>query len=578
MKELSNREITDVLGRIAKILELEGKESDRFRIVAYERAAQSIGSHGEDLADIYERQGLKGLQNIEGVGLSIAQKIEELFKTGKLKYFEQIQKKVPHAEVDFMKIPGIGPKTAILLSEKLKAKDIEELEKKLKTPEALEFFKEKTRSNILRGIEILKGFEGRMLLVEALPIAEKYLTHLKKTPGVLRTDMVGSLRRMKETVGDIDIVASATDPQKAVKSFTSIPLIKQVLAAGENKAAAIDRSGIRVDLEILPRERYGSLIQHLTGSKEHNVSLRTFANSIGKSLSEHGVKTGKGTKAKLKTFQKEEDFYKGLGMDFIPPELREDRGEIEAARAHRLPKLIELEDIKGDLQVHSKYSDGNATIEEIAKAAQKMGYEYIAITDHSVGLGVAGGLDKKGFARRTEEIKKVQKKFKNLKILNGCEVNIRSDATLDLDDETLKSFDIVIAAIHSSFFQSEEKMTERLLSAIHHPSVHIIAHPSGRLIGEREPYQVDWEKIFQEAHRFKTILEINAYPNRLDLNDSLVFKARKLGVKFVISTDAHSPQQLELIRFGVATARRGWAEKKDILNTLGLKELLTWLK
>lgn len=568
---MTNSEIAKVLEEIAKILELKGE--DRFRVTAYERAAQSVSSFGEDLKDLYEREGLKGLEEIEGAGESIGEKIEELIHTGKLKYYEDLKKTVPSSEVEFLEIPGIGPKTAIKLAKELKAKDIKELKKSLESEKGKRLFKEKSRENILRGIKILKGFEGRLLLSEALPVAEKYHQTIKAMPEVEKCDIVGSLRRMKETIGDIDIVAAAKDSINVIDKFTKVSTVKEIVAKGETKATVIDKTNIQVDLEILPKEEYGSLLQHFTGSKEHNVALRTFAVSKRMSVSEHGIKI----RGKLKTFSEEEGVYKTLGMDWIPPELREDRGEIEAALKHQLPQLIELDGIRGDLHVHSNWSDGSASIEEMAEKALEIGYQYLAISDHTVGLGVAGGLSVEDFEKREKEIERVRKRYPQIKILSSCEVNIRADATLDLPEELLENFDVVTASIHSSFFQKEEQMTARLIKAISYPHLDIIGHPSGRLIGQRPSYDVNWEEVFQAAAKHQTALEISAFPNRLDLKDSLVKEAKDKGVIFAINTDAHQPPHLELMKYGIAVARRGWLEKETVVNTWPYEKLKQWL-
>jgi DNA polymerase (family 10) len=572
---MTNKEIANILLQIAKIMELSGKEKDRFRIVAYEKASQAVESYGEDLADVYKRGGKEKIMEIEGIGESIAEKIEELIKTGKLKYFEELKKEVPKSEVEFLQIPGIGPKTAVVIAEKLKARDIDDLEKKIKSGAADKLFKEKTKANILRGIEILRRMEGRMLLTEAMPIAEEVVAYLKKVPGVERVDPVGSLRRWKETVGDVDIIASAREPKKVIDAFVKFPKTSNIITQGETKATIIHKDGVQIDLEILPKEKYGSLLQHFTGSKEHNVALRTYAVSKKYSVSEHGIKNPQG---KLITCATEEEVYKTLGMDFIVPELREDRGEIAAALQHKLPKLIEPKDVKGDLHFHSNWSDGSDKIEDIAKAAQKLRYEYVAITDHSPGLGVAQGLKISDFDEREKEIEEAREKCPNIKILSSVEVNIKADGSLDLPDEMLAKLDVVTASIHSSFFQSQEQITKRLVGACENPNVDIIGHPSGRLLGRREAYDVDWEKLFQAAAKTNTALEINAFPDRLDLKDSLCQAAQKQGVKFVICTDGHRIGHLELMRFGVAVARRGWLEKDDILNTKGWDKLKEWLE
>jgi len=571
---MTNKEIAHNLAQIGKILELKDPQKNRFRYLAYERAAQTVGNLTEELKYVYDRGGLKALGEIEGVGESIAASIEEMLKTGKLQYLEQLKRENPANEVEFLSIPGVGPKMAVKIAQELKPKNIKELKKILEKDRSETVFKEKTKQNILQGIEIMGKLTGRLLITEALPIAEEVVSFVKNIKGIGKCDYVGSLRRFKETVGDIDIVATSTNSKAVIEEFIKAPFIDHIMTQGETKSTIIHWQGVQVDLEIVPEAEYGSLLQHFTGSKEHNVALRTFAQTQAKSVSEHGIKY----KNKLHTFTTEKQVYEFLGMDFIPTELREDRGEIQAALAHKLPRLVELTDIKGDLHVHSTWSDGFMKIEEIAQNAQKLGYEYIVVSDHTVGLGIAGGLDEKDLEKRQEEIDSVQKKYPNLKILSSVEVNIKANGDLDIKDEMLEKLDIVTASVHTSFRQDKETMTKRILGAINHPHVDIIGHPSGRIIGERESYKVDWSQIFESCAKTGTALEISSFPNRLDLADYLVQEANIYGCKFAINTDSHHENHLDLMRFGVAVARRGWCEKSDIINTKNLHELEAWLK
>lgn len=569
---MTNKEIAKNLFQIAEILELKNS-SDRFRIVAYEKAAQTVENYPTELKSIYSVEGLKGLNCIPGVGQSIAEKIEELLKTSRLKYLNEIQKDIPVNELEFLKIPGIGPKMAVKIAKGLKPKNIDDLEKKIKSGGADELFKEKTRKNILRGIDISRKLTGRMLITDALPIAEDFTARVKKIRGVKDASFVGSLRRMKETIGDIDIVAASSEPKILIDAFVKFPGVSQIVTQGTAKSTIIHEDGCQIDLEIVPEAEFGSLLQHFTGSKEHNVALRTFAQTKNLSVSEHGVKTA----GKLKTFKTEKELYNFLGMDFIEPELREDRGEIRAALQHKLPKLLESSDIKGDLHVHSNWSDGQMTISEIARVGEKLNYEYIVISDHTVGLGIAHGLDETRLEERQKEIEITQKAHSKIKIFSSVEVNIKANGDLDIQDWMLEKLDVVTASIHTSFFQNKEIMTNRLLKAISHPHVDIIGHPSGRVIGRREPYEVDWAQIFAACVKHKTALEISAFPDRLDLKDTLCQEAKKYGVKFAINTDSHQKSHLELIKYGVAVARRGWLEKENIINTKNLTDLITWL-
>ncbi|MBM2820247.1 MAG: hypothetical protein HW405_7 [Candidatus Berkelbacteria bacterium] len=583
---MTNKEIGQTLYKIAKILELSN-EKGRFRIVAYERAAQTIESYVENLSEVYKKGGLKAINDIPGVGESIAEKIEELLKTGKLKYLDEISANVPVNEVQFMQIPGVGPKMAVKIAKEIKAQDIDDLEAKIKKGKADETIKEKTRNNILRGINIMRKLTGRMLITDALPIAEKIVAYLKKQTDLGKIDFVGSLRRMNETIGDIDIVAATSEPKKIIEAFVKMPGVNNVLAEGPNKAMVIFEQNAHVDLEIVPEKEYGSLLQHLTGSKEHNIALRGYALTIGRSVSEHGLKilSAKRESAESEkngkmvsriTCPDEECVYRNLKMDWIPPELRENRGEIQVALEHRLPKLISEKDIKGDLHVHSNWSDGQNTISDLVRTSEKIGYEYVVISDHTVGLGIANGLDEKDLEARQKEIEEVQKKYPKIKILSSVEVNIKANGDLDIQDWMLEKLEIVTASVHTSFFQDKDTTTKRMIRAISHPHVDIIGHPSGRIIGQREPYQVDWPKVFAACAKYKTALEISAFPNRLDLTDTLCQEAKKYGVKFAINTDSHQIHHLDLMRYGVSVARRGWLQKEDIINTLDLNDLLDW--
>ncbi len=567
---MTNKKIAQQFIQIAKILELKNP-GDRFRIIAYERAAQAIKAYPEPLNIVYREGGLKALEKISGVGVSIAEKIEEFLKTGKLKYLDEISQKVPVNEIQFLKIPGIGPKTAIKIAQELKPKDIDDLEKKLKLGEGDKLFKEKTGANILRGIQILKRMAGRMLITDALPIAEEFVVRIKKIEGVKKVNYVGSLRRMKETIGDIDIIVASSRSKDLIEKFVKFSGVTQIITQGETKSTVIHEAGTQIDLEILPEDEYGSLLQHVTGSKEHNIGMRTFARTKNYSFSEHGFKVA----GKLEKMENEKDVYAFLGMDWIEPELREGTGEIEAALKHKLPNLISQKDIRGDLHVHSAWSDGFMSIEEITQSAQKFGYEYVVVSDHTVGLGIANGLDEKRLEERQKEIEEIQKKYPKVKILSSVEVNIKADGDLDIADWMLEKLDIVTASIHTSFFQEKEIVTQRLIKAISHPHVDIIGHPSGRIIGQREPYEVDWSRVFQACSKTGTALEISAFPNRLDLSDILCREAKKYGVRFAISTDAHQVNHLNLMKFGVSVARRGWLEKEDIINTYSLDKLIS---
>lgn len=564
----TNKDFAEIFEEFAQILDLKG--DIRFKIVAYENAAQAINDSSRQIVDIYKEGGIKALEKIHGVGEGIASKIEEYIKTGKIKELIELKKDFPEVELEIMKIPGVGPKTARKIYQDFKIKKFSELEGKL-NKDGLKFFQQKTLDNILDGIRILKNFSGRMLRADAKVYVDKLTEYLSKDRYISNITVVGSYRRAKETVGDIDLVASSSSPAETVKHFTKYPDFKEIVASGNNKSTAIHDSGLSFDVEILPEQEFGSLLQHFTGSKEHNVALRTFAKEKGLSVSEHGIKNIK--TGKIETFTSEQKVYARLGLKYIEPELREDRGEIEAAQIRSgiknggLPELVKLQDIKGDLHVHSNWSDGTNTIEEMVQKAVSLNYEYIAISDHTVGLGIARGLNKERFLERRKEIGRVQKKFPQIKIFDSCEVNIKPDGSVDLPSDLMASFDIVTASIHWSFKQDKNEVTKRLIAASENPDIDIIGHPTGRIINVREGYDADWKKVFEACKKNNVVLEISAFPNRLDLTDSLVFEARKMGVKFAICTDAHSVAQLNNMLYGVEVARRGWCERKNILNT-----------
>lgn len=573
---VSNQDIAGIFEEMSELLEL--KNADRFRIIAYQRAAQAIRAHGESLNAIFERGGEKDLQKITGIGESIAAKIAEYIKTGRVRELEVLRGKAPAAEVEFIHIPGVGPKTATKLFKELKATDVEDLKKKLEE-KGPKYFKEKSLNKILKGIEISKRLGSRKLLSEVRPYVEELVSYLEKSKYAKHITPVGSYRRWRDTVGDVDIIATSSNPQEVIEHFVDFGQFTQIINRGPAKSSAVHRGGFQVDLEIMDDSEFGSLLQHFTGSKEHNVALRTYAQTKGFSVSEHGIKMTSGAKkGSIIKCSKEEQVYQTLKMDFIEPEMREDKGEIEAALRHELPSLVNLKEINGDLHIHSTWSDGVNTIEQLVKKADDLGYEFIAISDHTVSLGIARGLSSDKFRLRQKEIESTQKKFPNIKILNSCEINIRPDGTLDLDDEIMKTFDVVTASVHSSFSQSKELMTERIINAIKNPFVDIIGHPTGRLINEREGYEADWKKIFEVCAKENVALEINSYPQRLDLTDTLVLEAKKFSIKFAISTDAHNIAHMDNMVYGVSVARRGWCEKKDILNCKSYTELSSWLK
>ncbi|MBI4848915.1 MAG: DNA polymerase/3'-5' exonuclease PolX [Nitrospirae bacterium] len=569
---MKNQEIARIFNDIADILEIKG--DNPFRIRAYRRAAQNIDGLAKDVTEISAEE----LQEIPGIGADLAGKIHEYVGTGHLTFYDELKKEVPSGLVDLLSVPGLGPKTAKLLFDKLHVKDVDDLEKYAKEGKlkGLPGIQAKTEENILKGIAMIKRHTGRFPLGRVLPVAEGIVEKLKGKPFINKLSIAGSLRRWKDTIHDIDILATSKDPHKVMDVFVHLPQIKEALMKGPTKSSVITAEGIQVDLRVVEEESFGAALAYFTGSKEHNIRLREMAVRKGLKINEYGIFDVK-TDKKLGG-EHEEDVYKILGMPYIPPEMREDTGEIEAALEGDLPKLIELKDIKGDLHVHTTDSDGSHDIAELIEAAKKRGYEYLAVTDHSKGLGVAGGLSIEQVLEQNKKIQALNEKLNDFKLLSGTEMDIKSDGTLDYPDEVLKKLDIVIASIHSGFRQSKEQITKRLVSAMKNPYVSIIAHPTGRLIGERDAYEVDMEEVLRTAKETGTAIEINAYPLRLDLSDMYVKKAKEIGIALAINTDTHVTFQFDFMTYGIGTARRGWAEKKDVLNTLGYSALMKRLK
>ncbi len=569
---MRNQEVAKIFNDIADLLEIKG--DNPFRIRAYRRAAQNIDSFAKDVAEI----SVEELQKIPGIGADLAGKVHEYVATGSLKFYEDMKKEVPSGLVDLLSVPGLGPKTAKLLLDKLHIKDVDDLEKCAKEGKlkGLPGIQAKTEENLLKGIAMIRRHTGRFPIGRVLPVADGILGKLKEKAPINKVSLAGSLRRWKDTVKDIDILATSKDPYKVMDIFVNIPQVKDVLMKGPIKSSVITQEGIQVDLRVVEESSFGAALAYFTGSKEHNIRLREMAVRKGLKINEYGIFDVK-TEKKLGG-ERERDVYKILGMPYIAPELREDTGEIEAALGGKLPKLIEIEDIKGDLHVHTSDSDGSHDIQELIDAAKIRGYEYLAITDHSKGLGIARGLSIEHVLEQNKTIRMLNKKLKDFKLLSGTEMDIKSDGSLDYPDEVLRKFDIVIASIHSGFRQSKEQITKRLVSAMKNPYVSIIAHPSGRLIGERDAYEIDMEEILKTAKETGTAIEINAYPLRLDLTDIYVRKAKDMGVSLTINTDTHIIYQFDFMAYGIGTARRGWAEKKDILNTLSHNALMKRLK
>ncbi len=568
---MKNLEISTIFRDIAKILEIKGENP--FRIRAYERAAQNIEGLTEDIENFIKEDRLR---EIPGIGQDLSKRIKEYASTGKIKIFEDLKKTIPESLLELLKIPSVGPKTAKLLYKKLKIKNVSDLEKAIQQNKLKGIFgiKEKTVVNILKGIEILKRGKERMTLAKGLIVTEQFIRVLKKMPEIKQISTAGSLRRQKETVRDIDILVISDKPKKIMDTFTRLPLVSDILAEGQTKASVRTKEDIQVDCRVVEEKSFGAALLYFTGSKNFNIKLRQLAIRKGLKINEYGMFR----KNKFVAGKTEEEIFKLLGMAYIEPELREDNGEIELAREFKLPHLIELKSIKGDLHVHSEWSDGGNTIEEVARACQKKGYTYVAITDHSQGLRIAGGLSIADLKKKKQEIDKINKKLKDFRVLYGAEVDIDSNGNLDYKDEVLKEFDVVVAAIHTGFKQSKEQLTKRIVKACQNKYAHIIAHPTGRLWGTREAYDLDLEEILKVARQTNTYLEINAFPQRLDLNDLNAYRAKEAGVKLAIGTDAHTIEQLETMKLGISVARRGWLSKEDVINTLSIEELLKIIK
>ncbi|RLG11060.1 DNA polymerase/3'-5' exonuclease PolX [Candidatus Pacearchaeota archaeon] len=568
---MKNKEVADIFNKVAALLEIKG--DNPYRIRAYQKAAQTIEALTADVEEL-AKQGK--LEKLPGIGPDLASKIKEILKTGTLPLYEELKKDVPLILLNFLEIPGLGPKKVKVLYEKLGITNIEELERACKAHKIAKLpgFGWKTEENILKGIKLFREKTGRKPLGEILSLAEEIIETLKKESPVENIAVAGSIRRRKETVKDIDILITSIQPEKVMKKVTELSLVEEVIAFGETKTSVRLKTGIQMDVRVVEPDSWGAALAYFTGSKAHNIRVRELALEKGLKINEYGVFKGD-IKIAGKT---EEEVYASVGLPFIYPELREDRGEIEAALHGKLPKLVEYNEILGDAHVHSKYSDGTASLEEIMAKAEKLGLSWVAVCDHSQGLKVAGGLSIEDLFKKKKHIEELNKRSSKVKLIFGSEVDILSDGTLDYPDEILAEIDYVVAAIHTGFQQSEEQITNRIISALKHPLVHAIAHPTGRVIGEREPYAVNIPKILEIAAQYGKALEINAYYKRLDLNDINTRAAKEKGIPLIIGTDTHFIDQMEYLHLGTAVARRGWCEKSDVLNTLTYEEFMAWLK
>ncbi len=580
---MENVEIARTLEDIADLLELQ--DANPFRIRAYRNAARTVEAHTTPLRKLVAEGA--DLTELQGIGKDIAGYIRELVETGKLALLDELGKEVPRSLIDLTRIPGLGAKRVRVLWEELGIETLSELERAAKDDsiKRLKGFGAKTQERILAGIAGVRRRGTRFKLSDADQYVGPLVEYMQDEGAVRTIEVAGSYRRRKETVGDIDLLVIAKDPGPVVKRFTTYPEVRKVELAGDTKATVILASGLQVDLRILPRKSYGAALQYFTGSKEHNVKLRKRAVERGLRISEYGVfQVGKGKSSEegderdpwagtLVAGRKEEEVYQAVDLPWIPAELREDWGEIEAAERDELPTLLALEDIRGDLQMHTTWSDGYASVEEMLDACVAQGYQYFAITDHSKALAMTGGLDEKKLLEQWHEMDEIVSRRNDITLLRSMEVG-----RLDLDDESLAALDIVLVSVHSKFDLAPGKQTKRILKALEHPDVNILGHPTGRLINKRDPMDFDLDEVLQCAAEYGVAVELNAHPDRLDLKDTHLMKARELGVKIVIGTDAHRPEDLGLMRYGVDQARRAWLEKNHVLNTLPLGRLLTALK
>ena len=570
-RPLENIDIARILEEVADLLEIQGENA--FRIRAYRTAARTIETLAAPAASLASEGRL---DELPGIGADLAGKICTILDTGTLPLLHELAAKTPESLVQMLRIPGLGPKRAKQIYETLGVTTLDALEAAARTGRLRELpgIKETIERKILGGIATLRGHGGRWRLAEADAYLKPLLAHLEASPAVARLEVAGSHRRRKDTVGDIDILVVSSQPHAVVKRFTTYPRVKEIQAEGPTRSSVRLDCGLQVDLRVIPAASFGSALHYFTGSKSHNIAVRALGLKRGLKINEYGVFRG----TRRIGGRSEQDVFDAVGLSWIAPELREARGEIEAARRGRLPRLIELSDIRGDLQVHTNATDGVNDLDEMVEAARLRKYEYIAITDHSKAVRVAGGLTRGGFHRQFRTIDRLQKRFPGITILKGAEVDILDNGDLDLDDATLAELDVVIVAVHSKFDLSRTAMTRRIVRALRHPHVQILGHPTGRLISRREPCQVDFDQVFKAAADHGVALEINAQPERLDLDDVEVRAAHEAGVRLVIDTDAHRVEELSCMRYGVDQARRGWCEARHVLNTLPLAALQSALR
>jgi DNA polymerase (family 10) len=568
---MKNLEIAAIFGNMADLLEIQG--ANPFRVRAYRNARSNLESLTDNLEEVAKRDGLK---DIPGIGKDLASKIAEYIESGRIQAFEDLKRELPIGLVQIVSIPTIGPKTARAIFDELGVESVEHLERLARREELLKVpgIKKKTLENIVRGIQIFKRRKGLFLLGRALPVARQCVEALEGLAG--RIEYAGSLRRMRETVHDIDILATAGDAataSKIMRRFVEHPGLASVQVHGETKSSIRLADDLQVDLRVVPPESWGAALCYFTGSKRHNIRLRERAIKRGLKLNEYALEDATGT---IVASAEEQEVYRALDLPWIPPVLQEDTGEIEAGEAGTLPDLIQPNDVRGDLHIHTTWSDGALPTAEMVDAAMARGYDYVAITDHSKSLGVAGGLTDQQLAEHAAEIRELDGRLPHFRVLAGTEVDIRSDGTLDYPDELLAKLDFVVASIHSGLRQDRDELTRRVVKAMENPHVRVIGHPTGRILGDRDASDIDFDQVMDQAVKTRTCLEVNAHYYRLDLNDVLCRKARERGVRVIISTDSHSRENLENLPYGVATAQRGWLEKAHVLNAGPVEELLAY--
>ena len=576
---MKNQEIAKIFYDIARFLEIDRVA---FKPYAYQKAALSLETLKDDVATIYINGGRQALEEIPGIGKAMSDHIEEYIKTGKIKLYEEFKKTLPVNMDELLRIEGLGPRKIKVLYQKLRVKNVKDLEKAAKKHQiaVLDGFGEKTEKNILQGLEFLKTSKGRLLISEIKPLAMQVYKKLESLSEVQKISLAGSLRRGKETIGDVDFLVVSKNPKKTMDFFVALPGVEKIWGKGGTKASVHMAGGFDMDLRVVPEKSYGAALQYFTGSQAHNIATRKIAIDKGLKLSEYGIFKG----SRQIVGKTEEEVYKAIGLPYIPPEIREDQGEIDVALQGKLPALVELKDIKGDLHIHSNFKDAGgkkSSIEALAKKAMELGYEYIGISDHTNDLKVEKSLNEKQLLEENKYIKKLNSKLKiqnsKFRILHGCEANIRRDGSIDVDDKVLAQLDYVIAGVHLMLKMEKRDMMTRIEKAMKNPHVDILAHPTGRIVGERDEYQIDFDRILKIAKATGTILEVNS-SSRLDLRDLYIRRAKAEGVKMIINTDSHHKDQMALMEYGVSQARRGWAEPSDIINTKSVEELLKSLK